>query len=300
MNASRKPETSPRTIAAACCLLAVLAGCEKDPVSRTAAPYRPYTTETRLLEAKQDICIVTQYTSNMDGYARIAVDNHQDYAFQHGYKAFSYRGRISGARFTDPANPERLRRDGLYWQKIAAVQLLLDRREADGSAACRWVMWLDGDAIFTNYPRTVESVLAPYADKDVVLSREHFDTLINAGVFFVKNTPKGRAFLEGVAAMYPAYKDYELPEQQAMQDYAFGKEVPPPRTGLFEALLPRLRPEIGIAPQRTFDSFAEGGHSDPLYAWAPCDFVAHLAQVKTETRATRMAEMTAEAPHCAP
>jgi hypothetical protein len=279
-------------------MLTLLTGCPEG-VQRTAKPYAPYTTET-FLSGSKAICVVTQFTSNQDAFALIAAGNHADYAFEHGYRAYAFRGRISGERFTDPAHPERLRRDGLYWQKIAAVQNLLSRHDAGGDALCHWVMWLDADAIFTNPQRSIETVLAPYAGKDVVLSREHFDTLINAGVFFVKNSAAGRAFLDGVAAMYPTHKDEELPEQTAMQDYAFDMHVPKPRTGLFEALLPRLRPEIAIAPQRTFDSFAIEDASDPLYSWEPCDFVAHLAATKGDARVARMQEITETQPVCEP
>jgi len=275
--------------------------CGDGPPPRTAHAYTPYASET-YLAGPRDICIVTQYTSNQDVFASISADIHQAYAYEHGYKAYAFRGRISGDQFVDPGHSERLRRDGLYWQKVSAVKQVLERQDPVTHApACRWVMWLDADAVFTNFNRSIDTVLSRFPGKDIILSREHFDTLINAGVYFVKNSPKGHAFLDAVAAMFPQYKNRELPEQMAMQDYAFDTRIPEPYEGLYDQVLPRLRAEIGIAPQRTFNSFAISSMSDnALYTWEPCDFVAHLAATKADARANRMLEMKETMTECAP
>lgn len=275
----------------AVCLLGFAAACGQSAPPRTAGPYNSHASETVLLSGDKDLCIVTQYTSNQDSFASLAADNHQHYAASHRYRAYAYRGRISGELFSDPSHSNRVWRDGLYWQKLAATRMVLDRVSSTGAPVCRWVMWLDADAIFTNFDRPLEHVLAPYQDKDVVLAREHRDTLINAGVFFVKNSPKGRAFVDTVTAMYATHKDRGLPEQMAMQDYAFDTTVPEPTPALFDTLLPRLREEVAIAPQRIFDSFhIDGASFDPIESWEPCDLVAHIAG----TRANRRVEMMQE------
>jgi hypothetical protein len=276
-------------------LLGLTAGCgESDEwVARTASPYQAYASETHMAGPK-DVCIVTHFTSNMDTYALDASDNHQAYAWRHGYKTFAYRGRISGDQFIDPDNAERLRHDGLYWQKIAAVQRLLAQRATIGDGPfCQWVMWIDADAIFTNFERSIESILAQYPGKDVVLAREYFDTFINAGVFFVNNSEQGRSFIDNVAGMFDVYKDEKLPEQQAMQDYALQRRIPlTPKQKHFEAYARDLRPEIVIAAQRTFNSFAN--------ASVPSDLVAHLAGTKGEKRKQRMQHMMDTRAVCAP
>ncbi len=289
-------------------LTLLMTACPDSDGPRRATPYHPFTTRTTL-EGSGNICIVTQFTSNIDSYARIASDNHQAYAHFHGYHYDAFRGRVSGERFQDPAHPERLYRDGLYWQKIAATQKMLNETQPEdrNTPLCRWVMWVDADVLFTNFERPVEHILAAWetADvnpdgdpKDVVLSRDPADTAINAGVFFVKNTPGGKAFIDAVADSYNTYKVRQLPEQEAIQDYAFNSDLRTPGRCQWNRMRDRLRDNFAVMSQRTFNSFYKPGHQGGEVYWAKCDFIAHFAALNLETRIEHMERVISELTAC--
>ena len=290
------------TMALAASVALLLTACPDDDGPRRATPYYPFHTHTTL-EGTGDVCIVTQFTSNIDSYARIASDNHASYADYHGYPYSAFRGRISGEKFKDPSHRERLYRDGLYWQKIAAVQRMLSevRRDAPKQSLCRWVMWVDADVLFTNFQRPIEHILAPWETpdvnpeghpKDVVLSRDPADTAINAGVFFVKNTPGGHAFINTVADRYEAYKKQELPEQETIQDYAFNSDLKTPGRCNWDKVQHRLRDNFAVVPQRTFNSFYKPGERGGEIYWEKCDFIAHFAALNAATRIEHMDRVT--------
>ena len=282
----------------------LLTGC---PEPRRASPYRPFHSHLTLV-GTGDVCVVTHFTSNMDRYASIASDNHQEYAYFHGYHYSAFRGRISGERFSDPEHPERLYRDGLYWQKIAAVQDRLRARQPGGDGAlCRWVMWVDADVIFTNFERPIEHLVAPWETsdvnfrgepKDVVLPREHSDTIINAGVFLVKNTPGGNHFIDSVADRYEAYKKRKLPEQEAIQDYAFNSDLETPGRCIYERVADKQRDNVAVVPQRQFNSFYQPDTRGGKVYWEKCDFVAHFAALGTAVRVEHMLRVIEEREPC--
>ena len=250
------------------------------------------------------LCIVTQYTANQDSFAHLAVNNHRAYARAHDYHAIAFRGRISGERFRDPAHPEdSLRGGGWYWQKLAATQLVLEQDDALGQNMCDWVMWVDADILFTNFNKSLEAEIARYVSEgtDVILAREEANfpgVLINTGAFFVRNTDKGRNFLAHVAERYPGYKDGALPDQDAIQDYALGVNAHTLDRTDWDALQYSRRPEVSIAPQRAFNSFARDGEMPAAAQWQPCDLVAHLAGVSASRRAGRMLEINATIRKC--
>lgn len=300
---------SLKTVCAVTLLIAVARGCHEDEATPSIQPrpshddYQalmigpdhpyaqvPYTLSS-LPPRSRDFCIVTQYTANMDAYATIATANHEMYATKKGYGYYRYRGRLSGARFFDPQQDDPIYRFGLFWQKLSAVQSVLDHVNLlTDDHECRWVMWVDADVLFTNFSRDLEEVTAPYSASDVLLSREEANykqTWINAGVFFVRNTVGGRMFVRDVMAMYTDYKDHELSEQDAMQDFVRSQLD---ATRCLDGNRTVL-PNISLAPQRTFDAFNNLGDTPPAAQWQECDFIAHLAGMKADARLSHMRDL---------
>lgn len=242
------------------------------------------------------LCIVTAFTPNQAKFGLLAAGNHRQYAQAHGYSSRAINGRISGELFVDPAHGDRttLRGGGLYWQKLLAVRQLLEGSEAL-APACHWVMWVDADVLFTNFSLSLEQLIVeaggslqpttqPAApDTQLILSKEELvaPVWLNAGVFLVKNSPQGNAFIDAIVACYPEYKDRGLPEQDAMQDLlapeVHGTQVGATRFG------------ARMLPQRRLNSFYNPAFAaTPQVAWQPGDFVAHFVNTKPAQRQQRM------------
>ena len=268
----------------------------------------------------KDICIVSHHSrasrDASDDFEAYSLGNHLDYALRHNYHYYRFQGRISGDNFldTEAGGVEDVRGGGAYWQKLSAVAAMADRSDDQGMPICRWLMWIDSDAIFTNFHVSIESILREYGQrgrqrKEVIVARETAGwphNLINSGVFFVRNSWQGRAFLEGVARSHDqGYRGSVLPDQDGMTHYAVGIDPSLLEESNHATALAHLRPEIGIAPQRAFNSFywvdvrgrptiATTERFRPQRAaWHPGDFVGHFAGVKpASARLTGMIEMT--------
>ena len=263
-----------------------------------------------LRASSASFCLVTHYSPSQAHYAELVHATHKRYAERHGYLAHAYTGRISGDAFLDPERGDResLWGGGLFWQKLTAMQLTLERglvAEEGSTVTCEWAMWLDSDALVTNYDVTLESIVAAYAHRppqsdpglgenlssvpglipvDILLSRE-YDHPINAGVFLVRNNAVGRAFIQAAAALYPLFKNNNLPEQTALATIAYLPE-PWPSDHETQGVTPELHPSIAIVAQRTFNSFYSGEREWPQSVqWVAGDFVAHLAGVPHDLRA---------------
>ena len=249
----------------------------------------------------RDVCIVTHFTPSYESFALLSARNHQDYARAHGYPCLQSRGLFAGGRFINPGADQDAMRFGLSWQKLTAIDQALQMRQAGSQAPlCSWVMWVDADTLFTNFDRSLEQVMAPWAEKDVILAREQVgynDVPINAGVFFVRNSEAGHHFVRAISDMHPAYKDRRFWEQDAVRDWALQVPVPPASGQDFpwdtwDKIAHRLRPDVGAAPQRAFNAFY-GGHAPPGSdgEWQEGDFLAHLPNMSAPRRRQVMEDL---------
>lgn len=182
---------------------------------------------------------------------------------------------------------------GLFWQKLTAVRELLDRTlTTTGCRQCDWVMWLDADVVITRPSQSLENLVelalrtSAKSDWDkvhVVLSDDPL-VWINSGVFFVRNTEQGRSFIDAVTALYPLYKDLELPEQSAMEVLAFLGHG----GGDSDKNNRAPHPNIIVVPQRQFNSFVADPNSKKRYKesaeWKWGDFAAHFTAIDSRRR----------------
>ncbi|KAI9282162.1 galactosyl transferase GMA12/MNN10 family-domain-containing protein [Sporodiniella umbellata] len=151
--------------------------------------------------------------SCMEKAAPSAADNKRQYAQIHDY-AFI-------ARSTEFAQQD-LRQDRrrTVWGKIDAVQKVLPKYD--------WIFWMDMDAVIMNPNITVHRVLdtlrAQYPNGprafeesiDLVIAKPTRDKMINAGVFFMRNTAWSMEFLKEVQAYRKWYNLAPSFEQGAM------------------------------------------------------------------------------------
>jgi len=77
-----------------------------------------------------------------------------------------------------------------------------------------YVLWIDADAFFyLNMPSIVE-LIETYPDKDFIFSQDippNFHTMINAGIFIVKNSPYSIEFLKKWGYDEELYKNNPIP-----------------------------------------------------------------------------------------
>jgi hypothetical protein len=161
----------------------------------------------------------------------------------------------------------------IYFEKIKFIlDTFKDNPDLD------WIWWLDCDAMVTNYTIKLENIIDN--DYDVIMSTD-FNGL-NCGSFLVKNSNKGKAWLEMIFSQRYVYKFYShsWPEQLIIMETA------------------RNYTEIlKVVPQKTFNSYYyslygsnyghDGSGLDRLGIsgnWQPGDFVIHFPGYPNDQR----------------
>ena len=130
--------------------------------------------------AEPPICIVMLATRNIHRYAKYAIETNRMYAARHGY---DFR------LFVEPLDRER----HASWHKICAVRGVL------GEGVHSGVFWIDADAIVTDFDTRIEELTS--RDHDLAFTTDppmFFNTLVNGGVWFCRNTEWSRAFMARV------------------------------------------------------------------------------------------------------
>lgn len=250
---------------------------------------------------KGRIAIVTQFTENLRVYADLTTKNHKKYADKHNYSYIKYEGKITN-RFEYPYGRNMVFKEGLYWQKVEAVQRTLDEKiPGSNNPKYLWVLWIDADAFFTNQEIKLEDIIRKYAPQDsnvgLILPRDesgHPNIVINNGVFLLRNNEWGRNFIQSIVDMFEAYKECDTPEQDAFQDYVFQararfsvcgweNRMRKVEDGHYE--LNKVREGVKLIPQRVMDSFERKKVDENSEArWQPCDFIAHVSGMPDEER----------------
>lgn len=148
-------------------------------------------------------------------------------------------------------------------------------------------MWIDADAIFTNFTIKIESIIHQLKQDDYFIISEDFPggNCVNAGIWIVKNNNEGKNLIDLIEKSYPYYKNNIYPEQQAMQDILFSyitaqqlinNSVPPyePRSCPKDRILAHVQ----VLPQRALNSYYTSyALGKPTASWQPGDFIAHVA-----------------------
>ncbi|KAL1919364.1 uncharacterized protein VTP21DRAFT_2057 [Calcarisporiella thermophila] len=137
--------------------------------------------------------------------AGVAADNKRQYAKLHDY-AFVARSK----EFEQQSRKQRK----TVWGKLDAVEKVLPRFD--------WLFWLDMDAVIFNSTISVESLLKKFEEttpdfdqKHLIVARPRGDSMINAGVFLMRNSEWSRGFLRAVQARKDEY-NAKFFEQKAM------------------------------------------------------------------------------------
>jgi glycosyltransferase involved in cell wall biosynthesis len=197
--------------------------------------------------------IVSMYNEGHADLGAISWPNKVTYAEKHGYgyycKTDDFTNKIS-----------------IQFEKHI---LMLDLMSANPDVD--WIWWLDNDAMITNFDVKLEDIVDP--DYHVIMTTDV--ATVNGGSFIVRNSEKGREWLEFM--LYIGQKEYATnrwPDQQPMADFFI-----------------KYRDIIKIVTQRTMNSYdyriygVDGidqlGQSG---RWHPGDFVIHFPALPNPAR----------------
>ena len=205
------------------------------------------------------IAVVTMYNEAYKLLAEITVlNNIKQYAEYHNYKFICKDSDF-------PTNYI------IYFEKS---KLILDAFE---NSNIKWAWWIDVDALVTNFNIKLEQIIDD--DYDIIISTDGAG--INCGSFSVKNSERGKAWLDMIYANRFVYRytSNKWPEQLVMHDTARNY------TDIMK-----------IVTQKTFNSYyyqvykgvvnnvIETDRLENSGLWAPGDFVIHMPGLPNNLR----------------
>lgn len=264
--------------------------------------------QVETLFGSKNICIVTRMETKNDALGHQIVDNHRTYAAKHGYPYRVYYGRISGDELFDSSagGLHTVQGGALNWQKIPAVKNMLKAAQVDNKHdLCKWVMWIDPSAVFTNFNQSLEPLIdrfrgtgntVPKAKVGLFSRRETPGKLmVDSDVFFVRNLLSGFRMLETLAGMYREYKHFGIgSEQFAFQDYVLQLTPNVDRNLTWDDVKSKILPELAVVPHRTFATF----YRPDSMSWRICDVVAKIRSTNTTWKLHAALELNIRADTC--
>ena len=153
---------------------------EEDLQNPTLKEFQP---EVRVAgkKGKGTIAMVTACSPNMRDTADLSVKINTAYAKPRGYSFYEY---------TDVMVPRRM----VTWNK---VQVLLKMLEGNGEVmeAHERIMWVDTDAVVTNFSISLESIIAEQPGKSLLLCDDIGGWALNTGVMLWRNDEWSRETL---------------------------------------------------------------------------------------------------------
>ena len=170
--------------------------------------------------------------------------------------------------------------DGFILEKhaVGGEKLRLFKEYFTANPDIEWIWWLETDTLITNFTKKIEDVI----DNDYHFIIGTDGNGMNAGSFFLRNSPEGNAYLDWLLEVWPQYENNVFYEQQAMIDS-------------YE--MPEWNSLIKVVPQKEFNShdcwpnhFMPGFGYDKLGErawWESGDFVVHWPGSSLRTRLER-------------
>lgn len=196
------------------------------------------------------IGIVQAYNNDIASYAKKGELINSYYAVKHEYYYLSWDYNLV------PPNLS------VYYNKIVAMY-----RALKSDYNFDWILYLDSDAIITNYDISIESIIQRHNDKEIIMAQD--DLGANNGVVLIKNTPAMAELLQQVYSDNKFYGD-STPEQTALLAYL----------GLF------YQDKIGWETMQFFNAYAVKYPSmnSNENLWNQDSFILHLQRMTNEKR----------------
>lgn len=190
------------------------------------------------------IALVQQYTSDYQPLADLTIANHLEYCQKHGYDYHVYKENI-------PYNPN------FGFLRFPVLLDLFKTRNYD------YIHFSGIDTLIMNFNIKIEDWIDNEHDFFVAKETSGGYRALNADVFIVKNSEKGRGWLEFVYSKWGEYVNTPWREQKVMIDYI---DKPP------------YNEFIKIMPMQSFNSYPwrfydenQSGHAT-IHKGEPGDF----------------------------
>ena len=201
--------------------------------------------------------IVSIFNDNFKKLASITHYNKELYAKKHGYMI-----EVKTKDFEENFH--------IYFEKMRVISNLFNKYPE-----LEWAFWIDCDAMITNFNIKLEDII----DNNYHLIITKDINNINAGCYFIKNSPEGREYINMMINNNDKYFNHIWGDQQCMIDsYEKYKNI------------------IKIVPQKTFNSynynlyshmFPKDDHWNKMYEegnWEKDHFVIHWPGINQDHR----------------
>jgi hypothetical protein len=208
------------------------------------------------------IAIVSMWDAAQADLALITAPNKAAYCDRHGYTWLPCTDGFDSSR-------------PVAWSKLMFLRRYLPDYD--------WIMWSDADSLITNPVQRIETLIRTNAD--LLLTKDKIG--INSGSFLIRNCLWAQLFLDEAWAI-PAHPSYRR-EYDPLTDRLWENRA-------FWMLLRHFhhRCHTRILPQRAINSYLPGlDQTSPRGAYAPGDFVLHLAGVNHDARLRVLADYAA-------
>lgn len=196
--------------------------------------------------APEEILVISAATADVS-YARHTKVNHADYCRHHGY---SYK--LFGEEVFERDKNRKLLRPGACYK----IQAILRAME---SSKCRWIYWIDVDAIFNNFDVEVAHFALPSFDIVCPTWEDLGRPRPSTGTILVQNTSTSREILEAIWSR--PMSETGQHEEDVFRDVVRER--------------PELAKRVWGLPTRYLNSTPPHGNT-----WEPDDFVLHFLSVK--------------------
>ena len=192
------------------------------------------------LSGASRFAIVSVVTEPVPPYYAQGITNRALYATRHGY-AFRLYNKIDIERPTS-------------WSKVLALKSTMKSGHFD------WLLWLDSDALITNFETSLDEFLPKGPDIDMVVSRDCMN--FNMGVFLLRCSQSGLHLLEdiysGSHVTNDTIADSWWEQRSFIQLYETSESLPS---------------RVLAVPQKSFNSYHD---SDCGGQWTEGDFIVHF------------------------
>lgn len=175
------------------------------------------------------------------------------YAARHGYDHFLI---TNGYEDVPP-----------YWAKVKCVKDILNTKEGE-KYVYKGVLWIDTDACVTRIDTSFDEAFQ--TDKDFVFSPDGpwFESSMNAGVWFVRNTPKGREIID---TWYSHYKpsDWEKEGEKKWRSKGTWAGTTYEQGAFTDLVMPKFKDDMENKPWQFLQGFYKTDQSFTVHFAGP-------------------------------
>jgi hypothetical protein len=116
----------------------------------------------------KSIAVATLKTPNIIDWAVFSEVNVKAYCQKQDYSLYNFHHLIAA-------------QEPPHWNKVKVLLHTLPQHD--------YVMWIDSDAIFTDFDKSIQDIFSQAPDKDLLVCNDIGGWLLNTGVIIAKNTP---------------------------------------------------------------------------------------------------------------